>query len=140
MRVSFVLLSTLLGASALPAHPELAARGRDFNKILGKLIAIFPVNVAVGLLSDAAMATEALTAAALGETIVENISSCADVSVFFARGTFEARNMGTFVGPPFADAVRDALMPAVTVGVQGVEYPAKIDDYYNDNADLGKPM
>lgn len=128
----------------MPAAAAIVGRGRDFNKILGKIIALFPINVGVDLFTDTLVGFETLQAATFDVPIVETISPsspCADVSLFFARGTFEARNMGLLVGPPLADAVRDALTPAgTTVGVQGVEYPAQIGDYYDDDPTLGKYM
>jgi cutinase len=55
---------------------------------------------------------------------VEN-GVCAPVTLIFARGTTEQGNLGTIVGPQFADAMKAALGNA-TVAVQGVNYAADI--------------
>lgn len=50
---------------------------------------------------------------------------CKPVTLIFARGTSEQGNMGTIVGPQFANAMI-ALMGADQVAVQGVDYPANV--------------
>ncbi|KAH9432803.1 hypothetical protein MCOR02_007482 [Pyricularia oryzae] len=45
------------------------------------------------------------------------------MTVVFARGTTEAGNAGTVVGPPFLQAIRK-LAPGLNVNMQGVPYPA----------------
>ncbi|TLD09560.1 hypothetical protein PspLS_11825 [Pyricularia sp. CBS 133598] len=50
---------------------------------------------------------------------------CADMTIVFARGTTERGNVGTVVGPPLLDALRQASN-GLNVNMQGVEYPADI--------------
>lgn len=52
-------------------------------------------------------------------------SSCSDVEVVFARGTFEAPGVGD-VGQQFVDALQSRL-GGQTVSVYGVNYPASLD-------------
>lgn len=47
------------------------------------------------------------------------------MTIVFARGTTERGNVGTIVGPPFLEAVRQASN-GMNVNMQGVEYPADI--------------
>ncbi|KAF8867553.1 cutinase [Infundibulicybe gibba] len=51
--------------------------------------------------------------------------SCADVTVFFARGTLERAPIGSVVGPPFRSALRSAL-DGKSLSFVGVDYPANI--------------
>jgi len=51
--------------------------------------------------------------------------SCADVTVFFARGTGESGTIGTIVGPPFESALQSAL-GGKTLDFVGIPYPASI--------------
>lgn len=62
--------------------------------------------------------TAGLAAAAPG-------SSCPDVEVVFARGTFEAPGVGA-TGQAFVDALT-AQLPGKTVDAYGVNYPASLD-------------
>ncbi|TLS21243.1 uncharacterized protein PpBr36_10455 [Pyricularia pennisetigena] len=50
---------------------------------------------------------------------------CADMTVVFARGTTERGNVGTVVGPPLLDAIRQASN-GLTVNMQGVDYAADV--------------
>ena len=52
-------------------------------------------------------------------------SSCADVEVVFARGTFEAAGVGA-TGQAFVDAL-NARLGGKSVDVYGVNYPASLD-------------
>ena len=52
-------------------------------------------------------------------------SSCSDVEVVFARGTFEAPGVGA-TGQAFVDAL-SARLGGKTVEVYGVDYPASLD-------------
>lgn len=56
------------------------------------------------------------------------LSACKPVTVIFARGTIELGNVGSITGPPFFNALNDAI-GAENVGVQGVDYPANILGY-----------
>src|ERR1700760_601480 len=52
-------------------------------------------------------------------------TSCSDVEVVFARGTFEAPGVGA-TGQAFVDAL-NARLGGKTVDVYGVNYPASLD-------------
>ncbi len=52
-------------------------------------------------------------------------SSCSDVEVVFARGTFEAPGVGA-TGQAFVDAL-NARLGGKTMNVYGVDYPASLD-------------
>ncbi|KAF8665369.1 hypothetical protein AX16_000388 [Volvariella volvacea WC 439] len=54
--------------------------------------------------------------------------NCADVTVFFARGTGEVEPIGTVVGPPFLTALRVAL-PGRSINFIGVDYPAVVGGF-----------
>jgi cutinase len=51
--------------------------------------------------------------------------SCADVTVYFARGTGESGTIGTIVGPPFQSALQSAL-GSRTLQFIGIAYPASV--------------
>ncbi|KIJ52489.1 carbohydrate esterase family 5 protein [Sphaerobolus stellatus SS14] len=51
--------------------------------------------------------------------------SCADVTVIFARGTFETAPIGTIVGPPFEAALQSALS-GKSLNFIGVDYAASL--------------
>jgi len=51
--------------------------------------------------------------------------SCADVTVVFARGTFEVAPTGTIVGPPFQSALQSAL-GGKSLNFIGVNYAASL--------------
>lgn len=52
---------------------------------------------------------------------------CKAMTLIFARGTTEAGNLGSVVGPPFANALIQAAGGADSVAVQGVNnYPADV--------------
>ncbi|KAK3356820.1 cutinase, partial [Lasiosphaeria hispida] len=54
--------------------------------------------------------------------------ACKAVTVIFARGTTEAGNVGSLVGPPFFQALATAI-GADKLSVQGVDYPADIPGF-----------
>ena len=53
-------------------------------------------------------------------------TSCPDVQVVFARGTFEAPGVGA-TGQAFVDALSSRLADKDSIGVYGVNYPASLD-------------
>ena len=54
---------------------------------------------------------------------------CKAMTLIFARGTTETGNMGTIVGPPFANALQQAAGEG-NVAVQGVnDYPADVQGF-----------
>ncbi|KLU86302.1 hypothetical protein MAPG_05317 [Magnaporthiopsis poae ATCC 64411] len=58
----------------------------------------------------------------------ENAEGCADMIIVFARGTTEAGNVGSIVGPPLLAATKSAA-GGKTVAMQGVEYAANIPGF-----------
>lgn len=56
---------------------------------------------------------------------LERRQSCADVTVFFARGTGESGTIGTIVGPPFQTALQNALAGR-SLDFEGIPYAASI--------------
>ncbi|KAF8069329.1 cutinase [Lyophyllum atratum] len=56
---------------------------------------------------------------------IEPRQSCADVTVYFARGTTEPGTLGTIVGPPFQSALTSAL-GSRTLEFVGIAYPATV--------------
>ncbi|KAF9460165.1 cutA, cutinase A [Collybia nuda] len=66
----------------------------------------------------------ALVASALAAPPVAR-QSCADVTVYFARGTGESGTLGTIVGPPFQSALRSAL-GSRSLEFIGINYPATV--------------
>ncbi|KAJ7625736.1 cutinase [Roridomyces roridus] len=70
-----------------------------------------------------ALVTLALTVFAT--PVAEKRQSCADVIVFFARGTTETAPIGTIVGPPL-EAALSAQLGSKTLSFNGVDYPADV--------------
>ena len=62
---------------------------------------------------------------AAGVAAAAEDSSCSDVEVVFARGTFEAPGVGA-TGQAFVDAL-NARLGGKTVEAYGVDYPASLD-------------
>ncbi|KAF5378733.1 hypothetical protein D9615_006874 [Tricholomella constricta] len=56
---------------------------------------------------------------------IESRQSCADVTVYFARGTSEVGTLGSIVGPPFQRALKSAL-GSRSLEFVGIKYPATI--------------
>ncbi|KIM48552.1 carbohydrate esterase family 5 protein [Hebeloma cylindrosporum] len=67
----------------------------------------------------------ATTSAAPIDEGVQARQSCADVAVFFARGTTEPGTLGTIIGPGFQTALRGALGTR-SLTFTGINYPATI--------------
>ena len=55
-------------------------------------------------------------------------STCAPMTVIFARGTTEPGNVGVVTGPPFFDALT-SMLGASAVNIQGVDYSASIEGF-----------
>lgn len=55
--------------------------------------------------------------------------ACADVTVYFARGTTEPGTLGTIVGPPFQSALQSALGTR-TLEFFGIPYPASLAGFF----------
>lgn len=71
-----------------------------------------------------------LRSRALGAMTQNDVKNgvCKPVTILFARGTTEGGNMGTLAGPPFVQAVGQAV-GANNVAVQGIDYPADIPGF-----------
>ncbi|TFK36399.1 cutinase [Crucibulum laeve] len=54
--------------------------------------------------------------------------ACADVYVFFARGTTELGTLGMVVDPPFQTALQ-ALLGEKSVVFEGIDYPAQVTGF-----------
>lgn len=54
--------------------------------------------------------------------------NCADNIIIFARGTTELGNVGNIAGPPFFEAMAEAV-GAENLVVQGIDYPADIPGF-----------
>ncbi|KAG6899642.1 hypothetical protein C0993_008419 [Termitomyces sp. T159_Od127] len=74
------------------------------------------------MFKSTALIAFALSALALP---LEPRQSCADVTVFFARGTGETGTIGTIVGPPFQAALQAALAGR-SLNFEGIPYAASI--------------
>ncbi|PPQ99216.1 hypothetical protein CVT24_009235 [Panaeolus cyanescens] len=70
----------------------------------------------------------ALTALAASATPLAPRATCADVTVVFARGTFETAPIGTVVGPPFEAALLSAL-GSKSLNFEGVNYAASLQGF-----------
>lgn len=73
------------------------------------------------------------------ENGVLNKNCCTDVTVIFARGTFESGNVGSISGPPMFASLR-AKLGANRVTVQGVDYPAALAGNFNQGGTGGATM
>lgn len=62
--------------------------------------------------------------------------SCADVTVYFARGTGESGTLGTIVGPPFKSELQSAL-PGKTLDFVGINYAASVAGFLAGGDPLG---
>ncbi|KAG7094509.1 hypothetical protein E1B28_005340 [Marasmius oreades] len=63
-------------------------------------------------------------------------AQCADVMVFFARGTTEPAPIGTVVGPPLKAALKSALGQK-SMSFMGVDYPADIPGFLQGGSPEG---
>ncbi|KAK3071825.1 hypothetical protein LTR53_007951 [Teratosphaeriaceae sp. CCFEE 6253] len=75
-----------------------------------------------------ALATPITKRQYLGKTTENQLvdgTPCRAITILFARGTTEHGNVGTLVGPPFFQAVANAV-GASKVAVQGVDYAANV--------------
>ncbi|KIM48563.1 carbohydrate esterase family 5 protein [Hebeloma cylindrosporum] len=66
-----------------------------------------------------------VAATAFSAPIINARENCADVAVFFARGTTEPGTLGAIIGPGFQTALRGAL-GGRSLSFNGIEYPATI--------------
>ena len=71
-------------------------------------------------------------ATAFAAPLVEDLETrqnCADVTVFFARGTTELGSLGVIVGPGLQANFQSAL-GTKSLSFKGIEYPAGIPGYF----------
>lgn len=74
----------------------------------------------------------AVLAGLFGIQTTQNLGSgCSDVTILFARGTFEPGNVGALVGPQFFDSLSSVLGGSKSLGIQGVDYPASMEGNLN---------
>lgn len=138
MKLISSLFALALGAQGLkhPASasplPALSPRF-DLNDLLALISELFPVDVTLEAAQDLISAADQALADAEGfETTREDLNDgvCGDVLVIFARGTDEPGNVGALAGPPFFEALEDALGSDYTLAVQGVDnYGATVTEY-----------
>ncbi|TFK36400.1 cutinase [Crucibulum laeve] len=70
----------------------------------------------------------AMAAPTLGTPELEVRQNCADVVVYFARGTTEIGTLGTVVGPSFQSSLTIALR-GKSLNFVGIDYPATVAGY-----------
>ena len=62
---------------------------------------------------------------------------CKDLTLIFARGTFEGGNIGDVLGPPFVNALV-SMLGGARVAVQGVnDYPADVQGFFAGGSATG---
>ncbi|KAG5650730.1 hypothetical protein H0H81_011230 [Sphagnurus paluster] len=75
-----------------------------------------------------ALALSAFAAPVADVDVEARQTPCADVSVYFARGTSESGTIGTSVGPQFKAAL-EATLTGKSVDFVGVPYPATVGGF-----------
>lgn len=91
-----------------------------------------PRSIAATLDDVAALEAAPLEVRALSDSTqndLTNGSPCKAITVIFARGTGEVGNVGTLAGPPFFQALANAVGGASKVAVQGVNYAADVNGF-----------
>ncbi|KAI0132956.1 carbohydrate esterase family 5 protein [Xylariales sp. AK1849] len=124
-----------LHAVALPTLSS-ALGPRDSNSLNGLLALIsqlFPAEILVQDAGNLIIGAETAFADLAGFATSEgdlNDGICGDVTIIWARGTNEPGDVGSLVGPPFFDAVRERLENGKTLAVQGVDgYAASVTGF-----------
>jgi cutinase len=124
------LLPFLAPVLSLPISEPIYSH--DVNALLAKIALLCPFSGIVADVSDLLTAGENTLAWLFGtQTSQDGLSSgssCAAVTVVWARGTTEPGNVGVLVGPPFFDALK-ARVGDGNVVVQGVAYPASVEGF-----------
>lgn len=138
-------LNARLGASLLLFLPMVVAvpakrQNSPTNTLLSLVTELYPVNVLVkdvsGFITEADVAFGELAGYKTTENDVVQ-GKCADIIVVFARGTTETGNVGSLVGPPFFEAIKEQL-GGRTLAIQGVnDYPATVTDYLQGGSASG---
>ncbi|OAA36847.1 Cutinase [Metarhizium rileyi] len=121
-------------------YAPIVKRYFDLRAFLDTVLKILPFDVAVKDVCNALRDGETVLARVFGLDINANINGCADVTVVFARGTCDPGNVGVLVGPPFLNAVKEALGTSKSAAFQGVEYPATVDGYLSADPSAGVTM
>lgn len=137
-----LLLSAVFGSGVLAApamDSSLVQRGLDINKFVDAVLKFFPGSVNVNNACSLIGKAETFLGKAFNINQDSNSNGCTDVTIIFARGTCDPGNVGVLVGPPFFQAVQDAI-GSKTLNVQGVAYPASIDGYLNADKGAGDTM
>ncbi|ETS82866.1 hypothetical protein PFICI_04742 [Pestalotiopsis fici W106-1] len=130
----FSLLSFCPGRAAPAPITGTAVQARQnpnpVNLLLALITQLFPLNVLVQDLGSLVEDAETVFADLAGfDTSQDDLTAgrCGDVVIVFARGTSEPGNVGSLVGPPFFNEMRERLSTqGKSLAVQGV------DDYVAD--------
>ncbi|KAJ4387622.1 hypothetical protein N0V93_008219 [Gnomoniopsis smithogilvyi] len=146
---SSFLVPLVMGASAL-AYPQ-AVSPRNIeprvstDTILDLISEVFPSEIDLADSTDTTSeetlntADGALAVAADYSTTANDLvdGECGDVTLIFARGTSEAGNVGSLVGPEFYSALQTALGSTSSI-FQGVnDYSATIVEYLGGGSTTG---
>ncbi|KAF4636949.1 hypothetical protein G7Y89_g1125 [Cudoniella acicularis] len=112
----------------------------DLDAFLTEVAELFS-DITTDDFSDALTNGEAALATLFDIQTTQNLGSgCDDVTVLFARGTFEPGNVGALVGPEFFDALSSMLGSSKSLGIQGVDYPASIEGTNEGDVTEGETM
>ncbi|KAL7791485.1 carbohydrate esterase family 5 protein [Trichoderma ceciliae] len=141
--LSLTILTTLLAGHAFayprPLPHSFNRRGwPTINEFLSEIGKIMPIGDTVSAACDLIGDAEDFAAALFGISSTEN-EACGDVTVLFARGTCDPGNVGVLVGPWFFESLQSAL-GGVSVGVQGVSYPASVEGFLTGAVQPGIDM
>lgn len=134
------LLSLPLAFSAPTIEHSLVRRANtNVNQLIAAFLKIFPLlNIAVTEIGEGITDIQQDLADSFDIDTVEDdlssgsaLTSCADVTLLFARGTLEPGTLGTLVGPPFVQALEQQLgRLGKTLAVEGTtNYAATIGGY-----------
>lgn len=108
--------------------------------MLSLITELYPVNILVKDITDSITEADVAFGELAGYQTIENDveqGKCADIVIIFARGTTEAGNVGSLVGPPFFDAVKEQL-GGKTLAMQGVNnYSATVTEYLQGGSPSG---
>lgn len=127
-------LSTMPPTDRLPLADISQVQLDSFARLSQASSSFDPSQHSLALLRSSAPGLSAITQ----NDIVE--ARCKPVTLLFARGTTEDGNMGSLVGPLFAQALGKAVGPD-NLAVQGVDYSASIQGFLGGgDADGSKTM